>query len=356
MQSRTDITIKWQGLEDSFDRLQRSKYGHAYVVLDSSLVENDRVTSMLERCGCQIGILVDHEPTTGQVNTACDTIRTTASFTSVVGIGGGSAMDLAKAIAVTAANGGRAEKLQGWDLPTVESLPTLVVPTIPGTGAEISRTAVLKGPERKLGINSDFTIPDDCIVDASLFTSVRKEHGVPTLMDCYIHCVEVVRGRYSDSYAVWVAEDIINRFEDILKTPYDAADRKRAELYAYCSYLGGLGLLGGVVGACHGLSYGLSHALNISHSYANVVAMDVLDDYYGDEVSKVRTYCAINDLDCWARVTNDNRVTPDTFNKVMEGSLFMEKLWANAARTEDEALPRARETILRMNRLIEARL
>jgi 3-deoxy-alpha-D-manno-octulosonate 8-oxidase len=356
MQSKTDISIKWMGLEESFDRLRAEKYRSPYVILDGQLASDDRVLALLDRYALEAGMVLSQEPTTEQVNAICETLSESPAITSIVGIGGGSTMDLAKAVGVTAANGGKSELLQGWDLPKKKGLPTLVVPTIPGTGAEISRTAVLKGPIRKLGINSDFTIPDDCIVDPSLFSTVSKEYGVPTLLDCYIHCVEVVHGRFSDCYSTWASEEILERFEAILSRPYDPTVRENAELYAYCSYLGGLSLLGGVVGACHGLSYGLSHGLKISHSYANILAMNVLHDYYEDECEKVEEYCQLNDLNCWSKVSAVNKVSPSTAKKVSEGALFMEKLWRNAAMNDEDAIPKAKIAINQMTRLLEERL
>ena len=59
--------------------------------------------------------------------------------------------------------------------------------------AEVSRTAVLTRPQRKLGINSDFTTFDQVILDPDLLNTVPKEQWFYTGMDCYIHCIESCR-------------------------------------------------------------------------------------------------------------------------------------------------------------------
>ena len=93
----------------------------------------------------------------------------------IVGIGGGTLLDLAKAVAIMATNNGSSSEYQGWDLVHKPALYHVGVPTISGTGAEVSRTTVLLGPDKKLGINSDFTTYDQVILDPDLTKTVPKE-------------------------------------------------------------------------------------------------------------------------------------------------------------------------------------
>src|SRR5690606_808504 len=75
------------------------------------------------------------------------------------------------------------------------------VPTISGTGSEVSRTTVLTGPEKKLGINSDYTPFDQVVLDPELTIGVPKNQWFYTGMDCFIHCVESLNGTYLNAFS-----------------------------------------------------------------------------------------------------------------------------------------------------------
>lgn len=349
MKSNTRLLLEWDCFESQIQKCNRQR---SICLVDIFFKNNIGVSEILQSSFDHVFYIDRGEPATAKVNEFCRIITGLEDINCVVGIGGGSILDLAKATAVTANNGGRSENLQGWDLPCNKGLDCVVFPTIPGTGAEVSRTAVLKGPERKLGINSDFVMPTSCIIDPSLFSTVPLEFGIPTLLDCYIHCVEVVQGKQSDRYAVMLSEEIIERFQDLFQHRYAPEQRELAEVYAYCSYLGGLSLLGGVVGACHALSYGLSNALDINHSVANLISMEVLVDYYGDHCAKVSAFCEKNQFDYKSLVVSKNQYRPTTLGQISEGSLFMQKLWTNAALPGDDYPKNAHTAIQSVNRLL----
>ena len=115
-------------------------------------------------------ISADEEPKTQQVDALVEKIRSESPMTpsGIVGIGGGTLLDLAKAVAIMLNNEGRTEEYQGWDLVGNTALYHVGIPTLSGTGAEVSRTTVLLGPDRKLGINSDYTPFDQVILDPDL--------------------------------------------------------------------------------------------------------------------------------------------------------------------------------------------
>ncbi|MCX6625247.1 MAG: iron-containing alcohol dehydrogenase, partial [Acidobacteria bacterium] len=129
-----------------------------------------------------------NEPTTGYVDTLTDRVRTAGHLPiAVVGIGGGSTLDVAKAVSVLLTNPGRAEDYQGWDLVTIPPVYKIGIPTIAGTGAEFTRTAVLTGPKKKLGINSDHSVFDQVILDVDLLKTVPVDQFIYTAMDCFVH-------------------------------------------------------------------------------------------------------------------------------------------------------------------------
>jgi len=117
-----------------------------------------------------IWVNVDEEPSTIQIDALTEQVQAFNSKlpVSVVGLGGGSTMDVAKAVSLMLTNPGGSAMYQGWDLIKNPAVHHIGIPTISGTGAEASRTAVLCGPVRKLGLNSDYTVFDQIIMDSEL--------------------------------------------------------------------------------------------------------------------------------------------------------------------------------------------
>ncbi|HET7898249.1 MAG TPA: iron-containing alcohol dehydrogenase, partial [Flavisolibacter sp.] len=112
---------------------------------------------------------VTYEPKTTQVDAIADSLKDEFGMVSgVIGIGGGSTMDLAKAVSLMMTNPGSSADYQGWDLVKHPGVYKAGIPTLSGTGAEVSRTTVLTGPTRKLGMNSDFTPFNQIVLDPQL--------------------------------------------------------------------------------------------------------------------------------------------------------------------------------------------
>jgi len=150
-----------------------------------------------------IYISANEEPKTSQVDELVEQIILNSKETpsGIIGIGGGTILDLAKAVSIMITNQGSASDYQGWDLVKNSAIYHVGIPTISGTGAEVSRTTVLTGPEKKLGINSDFTPFDQVILDSELTKKVPKDQWFYTGMDCFIHCVESLNGTYLNAFS-----------------------------------------------------------------------------------------------------------------------------------------------------------
>ena len=109
----------------------------------------------MEKNDLLLYVNVDVEPKTRYVDELTSRARASCNLQpdALVGVGGGSTMDLAKAVSLMLTNEGSSADYQGWDLVKTPGIYHIGIPTLAGTGAEVSRTAVLTGPVRKLGIN-----------------------------------------------------------------------------------------------------------------------------------------------------------------------------------------------------------
>ncbi len=228
---------------------------------------------------------VDDEPKTSYIDELTARIKDASGLpAAVVGIGGGSAMDIAKAVSLMLTNPGSSADYQGWDLIENPAVYHIAVPTLSGTGAEVSRTAILTGPEKKLGINSDYTLYDQMVLDPELVAGAPKEQWFYTGMDCYIHDVESLQGTYINEFSRAFGEKSLELCHQVfLEDHEDHADK-----LMMASYFGGMSIAYSQVGACHALSYGLSYVLGIHHGIGCCIAFDYLDEIYPEGVETFR--------------------------------------------------------------------
>ncbi len=277
-----------------------------------------------------IWVNVDDEPKTSYVDQLTTQIkkqmvgRHDRHPSGVIGIGGGSAMDLAKAVALMLTNEGSSADYQGWDLIKTPAVYHVAVPTLSGTGAEVSRTTVLTGPQKKLGINSDHTVFDQIVLDPEMIAGAPNPQRFYTGMDCYIHCVESLEGTYLNSFSRAYGEKAMDLCRDVfLADPEDADDK-----LMMASYCGGMSIAYSQVGICHALSYGLSFVLGLHHGIGNCVAFDYLEDYYPDGVKEFRQMMDRQGIDLPRNLMAD--VTDKQMETMVDVALVLEPLWENA--------------------------
>jgi len=224
-----------------------------------------------------------HEPTTEQIDSIRDSVLQSKGIPSgVVGIGGGSIMDIAKAVSLMFTNEGSSTKYQGLNLIKNPGIYHLGVPTISGTGAECSMTAVLTGPEKKLGLKCDWTVFNQVILDPDLTETVPVDWWFYTGMDTYIHCIESENGILNNAFSHAYAEEVLRLCKDVFLNEGSGQSPENNEKLMVASLMGGLSLTYSEVGVCHALSYGLSKILKMRHCYANCVAFQHLAEFYGD--------------------------------------------------------------------------
>lgn len=277
-----------------------------------------------------IWVNVDDEPKTVYVDQLTTQVREHMAGkqdshpSGVVGIGGGSTMDLAKAVALMLTNPGSAADYQGWDLIKNPAVYHAAVPTLSGTGAEVSRTTVLTGPEKKLGINSDHTVFDQIVLDPEMIANAPNPQRFYTGMDCYIHCVESLEGTYLNSFSRAYGEKAMDLCREVfLAAPEDADDK-----LMMASYCGGMSIAYSQVGICHALSYGLSFVLGLHHGIGNCVAFDTLEAYYPEGVREFRQMLVKSGIDLPRNLTAG--VTDAQMETMVNVALVLEPLWENA--------------------------
>lgn len=239
-----------------------------------------------------------HEPTTEQIDNLRDQILQQKGLPSAVtGIGGGSIMDIAKAVSLMFTNEGSSTLYQGLNLVKNPGIYHIGVPTISGTGAEVSMTAVLTGPEKKLGLKCEWTVFNQVVFDPDLIATVPRNWWFYTGMDTYIHCIESENGILNNAYSHAYAEQSLKLCREIFLGEKSGQTPENDDKLMVASMMGGLSLTYSEVGVCHALSYGLSKILGMRHCYANCIAFNHLADYYPEGVSEFKKMISRHSID-----------------------------------------------------------
>jgi 3-deoxy-alpha-D-manno-octulosonate 8-oxidase len=275
-------------------------------------------------------VLVDvtYEPKTTQVDKLAQQLKEEfGTVSGVIGIGGGSAMDLAKAVSLMMTNPGSSADYQGWDLVKQPGVYKAGIPTLSGTGAEVSRTTVLTGPTRKLGMNSDFTPFDQIVLDPELTGGAPENQRFYTGMDCYIHCIESLEGTYLNEFSKSYGEKALQLCQKVF-VEKKQWDDECDDMLMMASYAGGMSIAYSQVGVAHAVSYGLSYLLGTKHGIGNCIVMNHLEEYYPAGVKEFKYMVEKNQIDIPQGICKG--LTDDQFQTMMNVSLGMKPLWENA--------------------------
>ena len=271
---------------------------------------------------------VTYEPKTTYVDSLANQLKEEfGTVSGIIGIGGGSTMDLAKAVSLMMTNPGSSADYQGWDLVKLPGVYKVGIPTLSGTGAEVSRTTVLTGPTKKLGMNSDFTPFDQIVLDPELTANAPHNQRFYTGMDCYIHCIESLTGTFLNEFSKSYGEKALELCREVFVTK-DTWDTECDDKFMMASYAGGMSIAYSQVGVAHAVSYGLSYLLGTKHGVGNCIVFDKLDEYYPEGVKEFKLMVKKNKIDIPQNICAG--LTDDQFNTMIDVSLGMKPLWENA--------------------------
>ena len=219
-------------------------------------------------------VAITAEPTVQDARAAAEVARAHEADV-VVGIGGGSVLDLAKAVAMLLGNGGDPLdylELVGRGQPiSRESVPFVAIPTTAGTGAEVTANAVLTVPEHQLkaSLRSPLMIPRVALVDPLLTLDCPPGVTASSGLDAVTQCLEPFVSRKANPMTDGLAREGLRRAGSGLRRAYlDGTDLDARQAMSVCSLLGGMALANAKLGAVHGLAGVVGGTVTIPHGVA----------------------------------------------------------------------------------------
>jgi 3-deoxy-alpha-D-manno-octulosonate 8-oxidase len=271
------------------------------------------------------------EPKTQFINNFRDVLleRKKNNPKAIVAIGGGATLDTGKAVANLLNNPGNAEDYQGWDLVENPAVYKIGVPTISGTGAEGSRTCVMTNAKSglKLGMNSDYTIYDQLILDPNLTKTVPREQYFYTGMDTYIHCIESLAGKYRNAIGDAFSMQAIALCKEVFFSDDMMSDENRGKLMV-ASYLGGCAIANSFVGVVHPFSAGLSVVLDTHHCIGNCITMNAMEEFYPEEYKEFFLMAQKQGIEIPKGIAKN--LDDDVYLKLYNSTVIHEKPLSNA--------------------------
>ena len=194
----------------------------------------------------------------------------------IIAVGGGSAMDSAKVLAVSMSHTGSISALFGENNVNARDVPLIAIPTTAGTGSEVTNIAILTDPadQLKKGIVSEFLLPDVAIVAAEMTVSCPPTVTAASGIDALVHALEAYLSVNASPITDALALKAIAMIYPALPKAYlDGNDLAARESMATGSLLAGLAFGNAGVGAVHALAYPLGGRFHLSHGMSNAVML-----------------------------------------------------------------------------------
>lgn len=244
----------------------------ALLVTGSGGADPGRLRQLLASSGfTAVEVSVEGEPSILQINAALRTARE-ARCDLVIGFGGGSVLDAAKAVAALLNNPGEVLdylEVVGKNQPLRgPSLPCVAIPTTAGTGSEVTRNAVLAAPEQKMKVSlrGPTLLPTAALVDPELTLSLPPAVTASTGMDALTQVIEPYVSHRANAVTDLFCREGIQRAARSLRTVYHSSSDPSARVdMSFASLMGGLALANAGLGAVHGFASPIGGMFPVPH-------------------------------------------------------------------------------------------
>ena len=289
----TRIVFAPNAREQVFDVLKKEKWSKIGIVVDDNLSKVEKVSALVSRLkrGSEMSVMAScriAEPTYDSLD-EMRAVFNGQELDVMIGIGGGSALDMAKAMAVLVNNHKPAIEYRGFDKMTEPVLPIIAITTTAGTGSEITPNAsfVDSKEKRKLGINGEAVRPKYAFLDPELTISCPSKVTISSGVDSMVHAVEAYVAKKTNSIARLFAKQgfllVSDNLPKAVAHPEDIGYRTKVMQGAFFA---GMALMHSGTGPSAAMSYPLGVHYSVPHGYAggvflpHVIRYNIQNEYY----------------------------------------------------------------------------
>ena len=301
----------------------------------------DKCREALKAAGIESDSFTQTEgnPSTDTVAKAAEGFKSSnADF--IVAFGGGSPLDVAKAVAVIASYGGNITDYEGGGKVPGPVVPMIAIPTTAGTGSEVTAFSVITDHSRnyKLTVVSNYLLPAYAILDPELITTVPKSTAAACGIDAMVHALEAFISKAASPFSDLFAKEALRLIgTNIRDYVLDRSNLAACEAMLTGSLFAGIAFSHARLGDVHAMSHPVSAYFDVAHGVANAVLLPTIVDYnmtYASEKYKYIYDCICEkplDDDSFTpemlaaeiRVLNDELGIPSSLSEVgVDSSLF----------------------------------
>lgn len=265
-------------IEQLSAELTRLNVQNPLIVTDAILVKSGTVDLALSQLGGRRYGLFDQVKPEPEISIVedCTTAFREGGHDGLIGVGGGSAIDIAKGVAAFANHEGALADLFGVDLVKRKGPPLIAIPTTAGTGSEVTNVAIFsdKQAQLKKGIVSDYLLPDVALVSPLMTLTCPRNVTAASGVDALVHAIEaylsVNASPITDAIALGAIKLIVKALPKAYANPSNLQAR---EDMATASLMAGMAFGNAGVGAVHALAYPLGGRFNIAHGVSNALLL-----------------------------------------------------------------------------------
>lgn len=286
--------VGWGALEKLVPEVTRLNVSRILIVTDPLLAKIglvDQVTHPLAEAGYFVEVYTEVVPEPPlEVGEALVAYTREHGFDLVIGVGGGSALDLAKLAAVLVSQEGNvADYLAMTATRTLanKGLPKILIPTTAGTGSEITNVSVLTLPTTKDVIAHDYLLADVAIVDPQLTMSMPPRVTAATGIDALTHAIEAYVSVFASATTDGLALQAVRMISQALPIAVkDGSNREARTMMSHASYIAGIAFFNAGVAGVHALAYPLGGQFHLTHGDSNAVLLPYVMGYIRKSCTK----------------------------------------------------------------------
>jgi len=268
------------------DITRRSGKNRALIITDKGVVEAgiyERIRIVLEDENIENGCFDKAEPDPRiEIVYDCLEAAKDGDYDVLIGLGGGSSLDIAKVTSILLTNGGDVLEYVGIDKIPEAGIDTILIPTTAGTGSEVTPIAVLsdKKEHLKKGIVSDRLYPKAALIDPELTTSLPAHITAYTGMDALTHSIEAYTNKYSQQFVDTFALESVCLIGKNLRQAVSCGEDIEARYNMSLASLYGGMCLGPVnTAGVHALAYTLGGTFDVPHGIANSLLLPYVMEF-----------------------------------------------------------------------------
>lgn len=266
--------------------LEKTAMGKVFVISDRGLEKVGavkKITDILDQAGIEHEEFLDIEPNPSvEIVNAATAAYKSGNSAGIIALGGGSPMDVAKAVGVLAVHGGEITSYEGADKVPGKIVPIIAIPTTAGTGSEVTAFSVITDKARnyKLTVFSYELVPSYAVLDPEMIMSLPASVAAATGMDALVHAIESYLSKAASPFTDAMAEKAMKLIAgNIRRFVADRSNEEAASAMMLASTFAGIAFAWARLGNVHAMAHPLGGFFNVPHGVANAILLPTILEF-----------------------------------------------------------------------------